>query len=121
MRILSLIAMLLSATVILAAADLTGTWKFQVELESGGRGEPTFELKQTGAKLTGTYRGPLGERPVTGTVTAKGAVFAFEAEQNGQKVKATYTATLDSPTRMTGTVAFSGDAQASGKWTAEKQ
>src|SRR5262245_61581334 len=102
-----------------AAADLSGTWIFSVDLESGGHGDPTFVFKQEGDKLTGTYNGPLGEQKVTGTVKDNQAVFGFEGTSNDRPVKATYTGTIESAAKMTGTVEFSGGQR--GKWTATKK
>jgi hypothetical protein len=96
--------------------DISGTWKFSVDLDSGGHGDPTFVLKQEGTKLTGTYSGPLGEQKVTGTVTEAKAVFGFEFTFEGESGKATYTATIEGPAKMTGTIEFSNGQR--GKWTA---
>ena len=101
------------------AADISGTWSFSVDLEEGGHGEPTFVFKQEGEKLTGTYSGPMGEQKVTGTVKGQKAVFGFEFTRDGEAGKATYTGTIESPTKMTGTVEFSGGPK--GKWTATKK
>lgn len=43
------------------AADISGTWEFNVET-SQGSGSPSFEFKQNGEKLTGTYSGMFGKR-----------------------------------------------------------
>src|SRR5262245_4689478 len=101
------------------APDLSGTWIFSVDLESGGHGDPTFVFKQEGEKLTGTYNGPLGEQKVTGTVKDNQAVFGFEGTSNDRTIKATYTGTIESAARMTGTVEFSSGQR--GKWTATKK
>jgi hypothetical protein len=101
------------------AGDISGTWNFSVDLDNGGHGDPTFVFKQEGEKLTGTYNGPLGEYKVTGTVTGAKAVFGFEFTQDGVTGKATYTGTVESPTKMTGTVEFTGGGR--GKWTATKK
>jgi hypothetical protein len=102
-------------------ADLSGTWSFSVDLDSGGHGEPTFVFKQEADKLTGTYNGPLGEYKITGTVTGAKAVFSFEFPQDGGKGKATYTGTIESPTKMTGTVEFIADkGNVRGKWVASR-
>ena len=115
-----LIALLLGPSTSKAeAADLTGTWSFSVDLETGGHGDPTFVFQQKGAELSGTYLGPLGEQKVTGTMKGDQAVFWFEASRDGQTVKATYTGTMESPTKMTGTIEFSTGAK--GKWTAAKK
>jgi hypothetical protein len=105
-----------------AVADISGTWNFSVDLDGGGRGDPIFVFKQEGEKLTGTYNGPLGEYKVTGTVTGAKAVFGFDFKQDDLTGKATYTATIESLTKMTGTVEFIGDGgNGRGKWTATKK
>jgi hypothetical protein len=118
---ISLIAALPSLTGLTSGAeDISGTWNFSVDLDSGGHGEPTFVFKQEADKLTGTYNGPLGEYKVTGTVTGVKAVFGFEfPSKDGEAGKATYTGTIESPTKMTGTVEFSdGNGSERGKWVA---
>jgi len=104
------------------AEDISGTWNFSVDLDGGGHGDPTFVFKQEGEKLTGTYKGPLGEYKVTGSVTGAKAVFGFEFKQDDMTGKATYTATIESPTKMKGTVEFSDNSGGErGKWTATKK
>lgn len=100
-------------------ADISGTWNFSVDLDEGGHGDPTFVFREEGENLTGTYSGPLGEQKVTGTVKGDQAVFGFEAKQDDQTFKATYMGKIESPTKMTGTVEFSGGPK--GKWTATKK
>jgi hypothetical protein len=114
-----LIALPYPAGLTAGAADISGTWSFSVDIEDGGHGDPTFVFKQEGEKLTGTYSGPLGEQTVTGTVKGDQAVFGFEFKNEDQTVKATYTGKIESPTKMTGTVEFSGGPK--GKWTATKK
>jgi hypothetical protein len=103
------------------AADISGTWNFSVDLDGGGRGDPIFVFKQEGEKLTGTYKGPLGEYNVTGSVTGAKAVFGFDfkGEITG---KATHTASIESQTKMTGAVEFiDNGGNERGKWTATKK
>lgn len=107
------------------AEDISGTWNFSVDLDSGGHGEPTFVFKQEADKLTGTYKGPLGEYKVTGAVTGVKAVFGFEfLSKDGETIKATYTGTIENSTKMTGKVDFSAgngsDGSEGGKWVATK-
>jgi hypothetical protein len=120
-RLLAVVAVLGLLTVAGAApGDLSGTWVFSVDLDGGGHGDPTFVFKQEGDKLTGSYTGPMGERKVTGTVTASKAVFGFQfTNDDGQNVKATYTGTLETPDKMTGTIEFEGGPK--GKWTATRK
>ena len=101
------------------AADISGAWKFSVDLDSGGHGNPTFVLKQEGDKLTGAYEGPLGKYKVTGTVAGAKAVFGFDITAKGETGKATYTGNIESPTKMMGTLEFTDGRR--GKWTATKE
>lgn len=113
---------LLVNVLLAASADISGTWSFSVDLDTGGHGEPTFVLKQESGKLSGTYSGPMGEYKVAGTVTGDKAVFGFDGVQNGESAKATYTATIQGPTKMAGTVEFkSANGSVGGKWTAVKK
>ena len=100
-------------------ADISGTWQFSVDLESGAHGDPTFVFKQDKDTLTGTYDGPLGQYNVTGTVKDNKAVFGFEFTNEDQKHKATYSGTVESATRMTGGLEITDGPK--GKWTATKK
>jgi hypothetical protein len=101
------------------AVDLSGTWVFSVDLETGEHGNPTFVFTQKGESLTGTYKGPLGEQKVSGTMKGKKVVFSFNFSRDGQTFKAIYTGIIETPIKMTGAVEF-GTGQR-GKWTATKK
>jgi len=100
------------------AADVSGTWSFTVETDQG-TGNPTFVLKQDGEKLTGTYTGTLGEAKVSGSVKGDQVVIEFQADAGGQAIKVVYSGAIESPTRMKGKVDFGG--QLSGTWTATRK
>jgi len=112
---------LAGATSVGMAVDITGTWSFTVDLESGQHSTPTFTFKQQGAKLTGTYNGQLGERKVTGAVKGNKVAFGIEVPDpnGGQTVKITYSGTIESSTKMTGAIKATSGQQ--GKWTATKK
>ena len=121
-----LLTMILFGTVAVAAAmtpasavDITGTWVFSVDLDTGGHGDPTFVFKQDKESLTGTYDGPLGKYDVTGSIKDNKAIFGFEFENDGVKRKASYSGTLESPTKMSGTMEITEGPK--GKWTATKK
>ena len=101
------------------AVDLSGTWVFSVDLENGGHGDPTFVFKQDKEKLTGSYDGPLGQYNVTGTIKDNKAVFGFDFTNDGENHKATYTAAVESATKMSGTMEITNGPK--GKWTATKK
>lgn len=123
MRVFSIgfiLAALLSLPML--AADISGTWKFSVDLDGGGHGDPTLVLTQNGSKVTGTYSGPAGEQKVSGTVSGNTATFGFTSQRDGATVKTTYTAKIESAKAMSGTVQFENpQGNAAGKWTATKQ
>ncbi len=97
-----------------SAGDLTGTWDGEVET-SAGSGTPTLTLKQEGDKLTGTYKGQLGEFPLTGTI--KGDVVEFSFKVSGQ-VEGTviYKGTVSGKT-MKGSIDLAGAATGTFKAT----
>jgi len=102
------------------AIDISGTWVFSVDLENGGHGDPTFVFKQDKESLNGTYEGPLGQYNVSGTIKDNKAVFGFEFTNDDAKRKATYTGTVESATKMSGTLDITPDGP-KGKWTGTKK
>ena len=99
------------------AADVTGTWNFNVETDAGS-GNPTFVLKQSGEQLTGTYSGALVEAQVKGSVKGDKVEITFEVSPSGDAVKVVYSGTLDGDKKMKGTVKL-GDL-GSGTFTGQK-
>jgi hypothetical protein len=96
--------------------DVTGSWNVTVETEAGS-GNPTFTFKQEGEKLTGKYKGLLGEFDVTGTVKGDKIEFSFKA--SGQvEGNVNYTGTTDGKT-MKGKVSLAGLGE--GTFTGKKQ
>ena len=110
--------LLLLALLPVWGADITGAWDFTVET-AAGKGNPTFVFQQQGDKLTGTYKGLLGEAKVTGVVKSGKVEFSFEGQYDGGKVKVEYTGAIESVTSMKGTVRFA--ALGEGTWTAKKK
>lgn len=105
----------------LLAADLSGTWKFAVDLESHDHGDPTLVLTQKDGKLTGTYDGPFGEQEVTGVVKGDTAHLEVSASGVGGSVKLTYEARIEGPSKMSGSITRNVNGEVTpGKWTAVK-
>jgi len=98
------------------AADISGAWEFTVETAQGS-GSPSFEFKQDGEKLTGTYSGMFGKAPISGTVKGNEVEFTFEVSNVDGKVR--YKGTLDSTIRMKGEVEY-GDV-GKGTFTGKKK
>ena len=97
------------------AADISGAWQFALVTPTT-KGSPSFEFKQDGETLTGTYAGKFGKANVSGTVKGDQVEFTFGVPNSG---KARYKGTLDGPTRMKGNVEY-GDL-ADGTFTAKKK
>jgi hypothetical protein len=100
-----------------SAVNVTGAWTVEVETQAGS-GSPSFTLKQEGEKLTGRYKGQLGEADLTGTV--KGGQIEFSFKLAGGQVEGTvvYTGTTDGKT-MKGKVTLAGLGE--GTFTGKKQ
>jgi hypothetical protein len=114
---LLLLSLLAIVTCFAQERDISGTWVFQVTTDAGS-GDPQFVLKQEGSRITGKYAGALGEESVTGTVEGDKVTIEFTVSMGGG-ARIVYTGTIESPTRMKGTVDLAG--QASGNWTGEKK
>ena len=110
-------ALVLSAIVVSAQANLTGKWVLDVQTDAG-TGTPTITLKQDGEKLTGHYSGQLGEAELTGSVKGNDFKFSFAGDLQGQSFTVTYTGTVDKNT-MKGTLDLAG--MATGTFTGKKQ
>jgi hypothetical protein len=98
-----------------AFADASGTWLMSVETQAG-TGNPTFVLVQKGDQLTGTYKGQLGEAPVTGTVKGNDITITYKISAQGQDLDIVYSGTLDGD-KVSGKVKLGsfGDGTFSGK------
>jgi len=96
--------------------DVTGAWSVTVETEAGS-GNPSFTFKQDGEKLTGRYKGLLGEFDVTGTVKGDKIEFSFKAAGQVEGV-VNYAGTTDGKT-MKGKVSLAGLGE--GTFSGKKQ
>ena len=101
----------------LAYADVSGTWDLKVQT-SGRTATPTIILVQEGEKLTGTYRGRMGESKLEGTIKGVEITFTVNLKFQDQNLKIVYSGTVDNDS-MKGTAQF-GDRGA-GEWTANKR
>jgi hypothetical protein len=108
---------LLTTSVIAADANVTGEWDMIVE-SPAGTGTPHFSLKQQGASISGTYKGALGEAPVTGTVKGNAVTIKFHVEAQGMEMEVSYVGTVDGAA-MSGTVTLGDFGE--GKFTGKKK
>jgi hypothetical protein len=85
------------------AADVTGTWQFDVQTDQGS-GTPTFVLRQRGEELTGSYSGALGQAQVRGSVKGEEMIIEFDTDAAGEKMTVRYTGKLEGESRVSGKV-----------------
>jgi hypothetical protein len=99
-------------------ANVTGDWSVAVET-SAGSGNPSFTFKQEGEKLTGTYKGQLGEGPLTGTVKGDDITFSVKVNAQGQDLTVVYTGKIESKDSMKGKVVLGEFGE--GTWTGKRK
>ncbi|MBZ5495009.1 MAG: hypothetical protein LAP85_01285 [Acidobacteriia bacterium] len=99
------------------AVDVTGTWDMTVESQQG-TAHPSISLKQEGEKITGIYRGQMGESSLAGTI--KGNDIGFTVSLKFQDVAYTvnYTGSVTGD-NMKGTARFSNAG--TGNWSARRR
>lgn len=106
MRTLSILLLLAASAALAPAAEdpsLTGKW--QLQLSAAGREsrlECTFDQKS--ADLTGTCTNDRGTQQLTGKVEGKTANWTFKSDSEAGPVTVVFKGTLESPTKITGTV-----------------
>lgn len=98
--------------------NVTGDWNVSVET-SAGSGNPSFTFKQDGETLTGTYKGQLGEGPLTGTVKGSEIKFTIKLNAQGQDLTIVYTGTIESKDSMKGKVMLGELGE--GTWTGKRK
>jgi opacity protein-like surface antigen len=110
-------AVLLTTSAIAADANVAGEWDMIVE-SPAGTGTPHFSLKQEGTSISGTYKGALGEAPVTGTVKGNAVTIKFHVEAQGMEMEVSYSGTVNGAA-MSGTVTLGDFGE--GKFTGKKK
>lgn len=110
-------AVLLSTSAIAADANVAGEWDMVVE-SPAGTGTPHFSLKQAGTTISGTYKGALGEAPVSGSVKGNAVTIKFQVEAQGMEMEVSYVGTVEGAA-MSGTVTLGDFGE--GKFTGKKK
>lgn len=102
-----------------AVPDVGGKWVMTLEM-SMGTASPSLELKQDGAKLTGTYTGRYGTFPLEGSLKGQAIAFSFNMTAEGQSVTMSFAGEVASDAQsMKGTAVLADMGDAS--WTAKRQ
>ncbi len=106
MKTLFLFFSLVALAIVAAAsedASLNGTW--QIRRNAGGnesKQDCTFSQKEN--VLTGTCTNDQGSVQINGKVAGKSATWTYKGDSQGGPVTVVYTGTIDSATKITGTV-----------------
>ena len=91
-QILWLAVTLLTFTIALWSADISGKWTAQVPGRSGNMREVTFMFKASGGSLTGTMSGRNGDLQISdGKISGDDVSFSVTQEFGGNSVKQTFT------------------------------
>ena len=102
--------------------SVTGNWDLSVKMERGYSGQPKVVLKQNGRKLEGTYSGPLGNSPISGTIDGQKVSFTVNTMGPQGPVQSVFTGTLTAPKVMAGTLNVTRNGTASnGKWEGKRE
>ncbi len=109
------LSLLILSALAVWGADLTGTWSASVVLDAGS-GTATFNFKQNGEQISGTYSGTFGDAKVTGTVKGDKAEWSFENDQAGT---ISYSGTVSGANEIKGSVVYG--LLGKGTFTAQKK
>ena len=99
--------------------NVAGKWAVTLEM-SMGTATPALDLKQDGAKITGTYTGRYGTFELQGSLKGHVIVFSFTMSAEGQAVTMSFEGEVSSDAQsMKGTASLAdmGDAT----WSAKRQ
>lgn len=98
--------------------DVSGEWDVTVQSPFGrGMNAAKATLKQDDEKLTGSLRTPMGEVPVTGTITGDDLRIAFTMQMQGVPLDITMAGKVDDAS-IVGTVGFGPFGEVD--WTAKR-
>ncbi len=82
-----------------AAADATGKWTAEMPGRGGDTMTVTMNLKEDGAKLTGTVSGRMGDTEISeGKIDGQDVSFVVVREFNDNKIKQVYKGKLNGDT-----------------------
>lgn len=98
------IVFLASTAFAVAAPSLSGKWSIH-QTVAGNESDVTCTFVQTDNTLSGTCKGQEDkELPLKGTIDGSKAAWQYDSEYNGTPLTIKYTAALDDPNKITGTL-----------------
>src|SRR5882724_12005162 len=99
----SSILLLASSAFAADAPTLTGRWSVHTSV-SGNEIDQECKFVQEDSKLTGSWKSTDKEVQITGGLDGKKVTWKYDSQYNGTALTATYTATIDDPKKISGTV-----------------
>lgn len=103
---LILLAGILLSLPALAADDqstnVAGNWQISWQGRQGAR-QGTLQFQQNGTDLTGTFQGPRGSAPLSGSLQGNDITFSVKMEGRGRSVTLAFKGTVDGD-KMNGTI-----------------
>jgi len=106
-----------AASAVVPATEVAGAWDLKV-VTGGGTATPSIVLRQQGEKLTGTYKGRMGEVPLEGMIKDGEIRFSVTLKFQDREIAVRYSGKVEGET-MSGNVQFQNSA--TGKWTAHRK
>jgi hypothetical protein len=116
LRLTLLALFVLAAGPAFAQASVAGDWLLSVTSPQGTN-STKMTFKQEGEKVTGLFKGPAGELPVTGTLIGNDLTFTFTIQVQGMPLDVTMTGKLEDE-KLSGKANFGGFAE--GDWTGKR-
>lgn len=102
-----------------AEVNVSGKWAMTLDM-SMGSATPALELKQDGAKITGTYSGRYGTFPLEGSLKDRAIQFSFTMGAEGQTVTMSFAGEVSADAQsMKGTATLGEMGEAT--WSAKRQ
>ena len=99
--------------------NVAGKWAMTLEM-SMGTATPALDLKQDGAKITGTYTGRYGTFELQGSLKDHVIVFSFTMSAEGQSVTMSFEGEVSADAQsMKGTASLADMGEAT--WSAKRQ
>lgn len=83
--------------------DLTGQWKIHQNI-AGNENDQECTFTVADNKISGNCKSEDKTLPLTGSLDGNKATWQYETDYNGSPLTIIYTATLDTPDKITGTV-----------------
>ena len=111
--------LLFSATVVAQtpAVSVAGKWKIHTSMFQ--ESDSTCTFTQKGTDISGACEGDNGKFSAVGKVDGKKVTWSFKTEYNGSPLTVSYSGTLDTDSKMTGTTAVT-EMSLDGQFTASK-